>query len=181
MSSSSSSNILESNKAINLKSPLAQFGIKALSFFVVWYLIYELWLLPDGRLDEWISINIVQNTVGILNFLGYEIFAFNRVVGIGEAAGIEVIDGCNGIAAIGLFLGFILAYPGDWKVKASFSLFGIAIIYLVNLFRIVILAITQVEWPAFFNFTHDYSTTFIFYVVIFFLWMLWAKTAEEAF
>ena len=35
------------------------------------------------------------------------------------------------------------------------------------------------EWaPQFFNFTHDYSTTTIFYLVIFLLWMLWVRIAE---
>ena len=55
---------------------------------------------------------------------------------------------------------------------------GIAIIYLVNILRIATLMLMQ-EWaPQFFNFTHDYSTTTIFYLVIFLLWMLWVRIAE---
>ena len=26
--------------------------------YLVWYVIYDLWLLPDGRLDAWLSINV---------------------------------------------------------------------------------------------------------------------------
>jgi exosortase/archaeosortase family protein len=59
-----------------------------------------------------------------------------------------------------------------------FSLLGIAIIYLVNIIRIATLMLMQ-EWaPQFFDFTHDYSTTTIFYLVIFFLWMLWVRIAD---
>ena len=55
---------------------------------------------------------------------------------------------------------------------------GIATIYLVNILRVATLMLMQ-EWaPEFFDFTHDYSTTTIFYLVIFFLWMLWVRIAD---
>ena len=158
-----------------LKSPLTHFIVKVLCFFIVWYVVYELWLLPDGSLDEWISMNIISISVGIVDFLGYDVFAYNRVIGIYGNAGIEVVDGCNGIAAMGLFLGFILAYPGSWDKRLSFSVFGIGIIYFINIIRISVLTITQQEWPKFFDFTHDYSTTTIFYITIFIMWMVWVN------
>ncbi len=158
-----------------LKSPLAKFIIVALIFFVVWYILYEQWILPDGRLDEWLSLNIVGVSTGILNFFGFDTFTYHRVTGISGNPGVEIVDGCNGIAAIGLFLGFIIAFPGPWKSRLSFSVIGIGVIYLTNIVRIVFLAITQAKWPALFDFTHDYSTTAIFYVVIFVLWMVWVN------
>jgi len=161
------------------KSPVLIFLFKVGVIFISWYIVYELWLLPDGRLDEWLSLNIVGSSAGILKWLGYEIFVFERVVAVGEFPGIKIVNGCNGISAMGLFLGFIIAYPGDWKEKISFTVLGIGIIYLVNIFRIVVLAITQAEWPGFFNITHDYSTTAIFYLVIFVLWMVWINYSDS--
>ena len=139
---------------MNLKSPLTKFILKALGFFIIWYVVYELWLLPDGSLDEWISINIIENSSGILKWIGYDIFSYNRVIGVFGYPGIEVVDGCNGIAAIGLFLGFIIAYPGSAVKRLSFSIVGIGVIYVVNIIRISILTVTQAEWAAFFDFTH---------------------------
>lgn len=161
-----------------MNSPIVRFIAKALGFFVIWYFLYELWLLPDGKLDEWVSLNIIGISSGILDLFGYDVYTVNRIIGIGEAGGIKIVDGCNGIAAMGLFLGFILAYPGDWKNRISFSVVGIGIIYLVNIFRIITLVITQQNWPAFFDVTHDYSTTAIFYIVIFLLWMVWVNFSE---
>jgi len=161
------------------KSPVLIFLFKVGVIFISWYIVYELWLLPDGRLDEWLSLNIVGSSAGILKWLGYEIFVFERVVAVGEFPGIKIVNGCNGISAMGLFLGFIIAYPGEWKEKISFTVLGIGIIYLVNIFRIVVLAITQAEWPGFFNITHDYSTTAIFYLVIFVLWMVWINYSDS--
>lgn len=158
-----------------MNSPVIKFIAKALLIFIIWYLIYELWLLPDGSLDEWLSLNIIGTSAGVLKWMGYEVFTVNRIIGVGEFPGIEIVDGCNGIAAMGLFLGFILAYPGDWKNRISFSLLGIGVIYLVNIARVITLAVTQGTWPQFFDFTHDYSTTVIFYIVIFLLWMVWVN------
>lgn len=161
-----------------MNSHIVRFIAKALGIFVVWYIVYELWLLPDGRLDEWLSLNIIGTSAGILKWFGYDVYTVNRIIGIGEASGIKIVDGCNGIAAMGLFLGFIIAYPGEWKNKVSFSIVGIGVIYLVNVVRILTLAITQQGWPEFFSFTHDYSTTAIFYIVIFLLWMVWVNFSE---
>ncbi len=158
-----------------MNTSIAKFIVKALVIFIVWYVVYELWLLPDGRLDNWISLNIVEVSRGIVELFGYEAWSVNRIIGINENGGIELVDGCTGISAIGLFLGFIFAYPGDWKNRISFSLLGIGVIYIVNILRIVVLVITQEEWIEFFDITHDYSTTTIFYIVIFLLWMTWVK------
>lgn len=81
-------------------------------------MVYELWLLPDGRLrlDEWLSLNIIGVGAGFLEWIGYEVFTVNRILGIGEYLGIEIVNGSNGIVAMGLFLGFILAYPLDLSV-----------------------------------------------------------------
>lgn len=163
------------------KSPITRFVLKALGIFIIWYIVYELWLLPKGDLDEWLSLNIVAVSDGIIRLFGYETWTMHRIIGIGENAGIMMVDGCTGISAIGLFLGFILAYPGNWQKRISFSLFGIGVIYLVNIVRIVILAITQEEWMEFFDFMHDYSTTAIFYIVIFILWVIWTNLNDESF
>lgn len=163
-----------------MNSPIVKFIAKALGFFAIWYLIYDLWLLPAGELDRWISLNIVMVGGGILEAFGFDVYAFGRVIGIVEYPGIEIVDGCNGVAAIGLFLGFIFAYPGDWRNKLSFSLFGVSLIYMVNLLRIITLTITQAYYPSLFDFMHDYSTTTIFYLFIFLLWMIWVNFNDSA-
>jgi len=161
-------------------SDITKFILKVTGIFLLWYIVYELWVLPNGWIDVPLSMNIASVSAGILSFLGESIFYYGRVVGIDGGAGVEVVDGCNGIAAIGLFLGFIYAYPGEWTPRILFSIFGIAVIYLVNVSRIVALAYIQVHWPSIFSFSHDYSTTTIFYIVIFILWMIWANYGDQS-
>ncbi len=162
-----------------IKSDVGKFLLKAVGIYICWYLLYELWLLPEGSLDEWLTTNIVSVSAGILQSMDYDIFAYNRLIGIGESAGIYLADGCSGIAAIGLFIGFVIAYPGAWIPRFAFILAGIGIIYLVNIVRTVTLVIVQVRWPEMFGVTHDYSTTAIFYLVIFGLWIIWANMSDR--
>jgi len=159
-------------------SPIRSFALKALGIFVLWYVLYELWLLPDGRLDYWVSLRVIDGAVFIAELFGFEVWIQDRVVGIYGNLGIQMVDGCTGISAIGLFLGFVWAYPGKNWTRLYFSLMGIVIIYVVNIMRIAALLLIQ-EWaPQFFDFTHNYSTTTIFYLVIFFLWILWVRIAD---
>ncbi len=162
-----------------LKSDIAIFLYKVVGIYILWYFIYELWLLPDGRLDAWLCENIAQIGYDLLQVFGYEAFINGRLVGIEGTDGIRLIDGCSGISAIGLFIGFVVAYPGRWIPRINFIVIGIGIIYLVNVVRIVTLAITLAEWPEIFGFMHTYSTTAIFYLVIFGLWMIWANNGSQ--
>lgn len=155
------------------------FSIRCGLFFVLWYVVYELLILPDGRLDFWLSLNVVQISTGIVGLLGYDVVALGRIGGIVGAPGIELVDGCNGISAMGIFLGFMIAWPDDWKKKSLYSLIGILVLYFTNILRIVVLMITQVVWPSMFTFTHDYSTTTIFYIIIIGLWVLWTEKGSD--
>jgi exosortase family protein XrtF len=161
-----------------LKSEIGNFILKVVGIYLCWYFLYELWLLPEGSLDEWLTRNIIAVSGSILNIFEFDVFANGRFIRVGESVGILLVNGCSGIAAMGLFVGFVIAYPGEWLPRILFIITGIGIIYLVNIIRIVVLALTQEFWPALFDFTHDYSTTAIFYLVIFALWMVWANLSN---
>jgi len=157
-----------------LTSRTGKFLLKALCIYLIWYVIYELWLLPEGSLDEWLTTNIVSVSAGILTYLGYHIYAIGRLIGIGLAPGIYLANGCSGTSVMGLFAGFVIAYPGKWIPRLVFIPTGFGIIYLANVARIVVLAIIQTDWPGFFGIAHTYSTKALLYLIVFGLWVLWA-------
>jgi len=158
---------------------LTRFIVTSLGIFVSWYLLYDLWILPDGRVDHALSLHIIGMSKGILELFGFEILTYARVISLPGANGIEMVDGCNGLEALGLFVGFVIAFKGTWNNRAWFIPMGLFLIYLVNIFRVVVLVITQKHAPAMFTVTHDYSTTAIFYIVIFALWVWWSKLSEK--
>jgi len=95
-------------------------------------------------------------------------------VSVAEAAGIIIVNGCNGLSTIGLFSGFVLAFPGRWARRAWFLPVGAVVLYLSNVVRVALLAGLQPHWPSAFDGLHAVGTQF-FYLVVFGLWVLWVR------
>ncbi|WP_456425635.1 exosortase X [Rhodocaloribacter sp.] len=150
------------------------FFAKMLAAYAVWFALYDLWLLPDGRLDEMLSLHAASASRSVLSWLGYEASVFGRVVWMDGTAGIEVVNGCNGLAVIGLFLGFVLAFPGVARRRLVFLPLGILALYLVNVGRLAFLVLVQQYRPEWFDLVHQFAATGIYYVVVFGLWVAWA-------
>ncbi len=98
-------------------SPLTRFLLIAGVIYIIWYLMYDYYLLPDGRLDAFLSLSGVNLAGGILNIFGWDIYSESRVLAITGTNGVEIQNGCNGLELIGLYMGFILSYPGGTILK----------------------------------------------------------------
>nr|WP_259073182.1 exosortase/archaeosortase family protein [Salinibacter ruber] len=138
-------------------------------------MLYDLWLLPDGRLDRWVSISVVQVGEAALRVVGLDAVAQARNLSLSGTSGIRVVDGCNGLASIGLFVGFVVAYPGHAWRRALFIPLGILVVYLSNVGRVSGLLLLQKYWGTGFDVAHSVGAPMFFYTVIFGLWVLWAN------
>jgi exosortase/archaeosortase family protein len=99
----------------------------------------------------------------------------NRVIHFEGNGFIGISEGCSGLKQILQVFLLFLIYPGPWKHKAWFIPMGIILVHLTNLFRITGLSVVVVNWPAYWQFSHDYMFRPFFYVVIFFLWVWWVE------
>jgi exosortase family protein XrtF len=160
---------------IQTNRPLLSFLGKVLAVYGMWYVAYDLWLLPDGRLDAWLSTNVAWVSGEILGGLGFEPLASGRSLRLPGVVGVHVADGCNGLTTIGLFIGFVVAYPGKMIRRLLFIPLGILAIYATNVLRVIAMVLAQKYWPAAFDPLHGFGLTAIFYVVVFALWVVWAN------
>lgn len=148
---------------------------KMLAAYAAWYALYDLWLLPDGRLDAWVSHSVAEVSGCLLSAFGIDPAVQGRSVALLGVPGVRIADGCNGLSTIGLFVGFVVAYPGRWTRRLTFLPLGMAAIYATNVGRIAVMAVVQKHWPAAFGPLHGFGLTTIFYVAVFGLWVLWAN------
>lgn len=153
---------------------------KVLAFYALWYILYDLWLLPDGTLDRWLSLNVASVSSTFLSGLGFEVFLDGRSLSLPGVSGIRIANGCNGLSTLGLFIGFVLAYPGRTRRRLWFIPLGVLIVYATNVVRVMIMLLSQKYWPAAFDPLHGFGLTTIFYVVVFALWVLWANYGGQA-
>ncbi|MDQ3190827.1 MAG: archaeosortase/exosortase family protein [Bacteroidota bacterium] len=166
------------------KNPVALFFFKAIGLYIIWYLLYDLWIHPAGKLDLLVIDNLIYVSSGILKLLGYQLIDYPysaaiRSMGIDGAHGLWVGDACNGLTLFALFTGFIIAFPGPIKSKLWFIPLGLVSIHFINILRIVGLAVTQLYFPDSLDFNHTYTFTFLVYGWVFLLWVGWVRLAGK--
>lgn len=87
----------------------------------------------------------------------------------------RVIEGCNSISVIILFVSFVIAFSGRFKYTLLFILLGSVLLYTVNLLRIVLLSIGIYLFPENSNFLHAVIFPSIIYGMVFLLWVFWVN------
>ncbi len=87
----------------------------------------------------------------------------------------RVVEGCNSISVIILFIAFMIAFAGKFKTTFLYILAGSVLIYVVNLFRIVILSIGLYHYPWRREELHTVIFPLIIYGMVFLLWMFWVN------
>lgn len=163
------------------EDPLYKFLLKGLGIYIVWYLIYDLWLHPMGKVDMVVIKTLEKASCFLLDSFGYvtleESHVENiRTIGIDGTHGLWIGDPCNGLTLFALFIGFVVAYPGPVKKKLWFIPLGVIAIHAVNILRIVALSMIIYYFPdpAVLDFNHTYTFTMIVYGFDFALWYIWA-------
>ncbi len=87
----------------------------------------------------------------------------------------RIIEGCNSISVMILFISFIMAFSGKPKITFMYMLFGSVLIYVVNLSRIVILSIGLYHYPWRKDILHTVIFPGIIYGMVFLLWIFWVN------
>jgi exosortase family protein XrtF len=96
----------------------------------------------------------------------------------GVAVG-QIIEGCNAISIIILFIAFIVAFAQDWKKTILFLFGGAVLIYAINIIRIAILAIALYQFPRYQEILHTVVFPGIIYGMVFLLWVVWVKSLPK--
>ncbi|MGV9003207.1 exosortase family protein XrtF [Flavobacterium sp.] len=87
----------------------------------------------------------------------------------------RVVEGCNGLSVMILFVAFVIAFSGKFKNTLLFILIGIAVIHILNVLRIALLCVALYSYPQFENFLHEALFPLVIYGVVFILWVIWVN------
>ena len=144
------------------------------------YLIYQFGIKKYTVIDQAFIALIINSSDAFLKLFGYDTFKVlsdtdYQVIGIDGSDGVWIGSSCNAVTLFCLFAVFIAAYPGQQKKKIWFLPLGILLIHILNIFRVVALALIAFYNPKVLDFNHTYTFTFIIYGFIFLLWMVWVN------
>lgn len=87
----------------------------------------------------------------------------------------QIVEGCNGISVIILFISFIVAFSGSLKNTLLFIFGGSLIIYVLNVIRIVFLTVLLYYFPEQSHLLHGVLFPLSIYGLVFILWVIWVN------
>jgi exosortase family protein XrtF len=147
-------------------------------------LAYNLYLnYSDGSkfYPDYLTNLVAKQTNALLNSIGYDANIVKhpnepsmKVIINGKFVA-RVIEGCNAVSIIILFLSFIIAFSGKFKTTLMYGLAGSIIIYVFNLIRIVVLSVGLYHYPWRQEILHTVIFPMLIYGVVFLLWMFWVN------
>ncbi len=172
-------------KALFIKyKSVIKFILTFLLVYVVCTLGYKFYLqFSDGSqfYPDYFTHLVGLQSEALLNSFGYQTEMIPhpdepslKVVVNGQYLA-RVIEGCNSISVIILFMAFIIAFSGKAKTTFFYILSGSVIIYEVNLLRIALLTIWIYKYPQYKDILHGTVFPAIIYGMVFLLWVFWVN------
>jgi exosortase family protein XrtF len=145
-----------------------------LTFFYQFYLVRSL-----SKVDA-ITTIVAKNTISVLQLFdnaSLEKSGVDKFIKIfyKETYVARVIEGCNAVSIIVLFVSFIIAFSGKIKQTILFIIIGSLIIYIFNVLRIALMSILMFHYPEQEHILHGVIFPLIIYGTVFILWIIWVN------
>ncbi|MBV7269838.1 exosortase family protein XrtF [Winogradskyella luteola] len=166
-----------------------RFIVTFLLVYGVLTLGYYLYLnLSDGSkfYPDYMTNLVAHQTDALINSVGYE----SKVIPHSKEPSMKVIingkfvarviEGCNAVSVIILFLSFIMAFAGKLKTTLLYCFAGSIIIYTFNLLRIVVLSVGLYHYPWRRELLHEIIFPLFIYGTVFLLWMVWVNRFSKS-
>ncbi|WP_230978963.1 exosortase family protein XrtF [Flavobacterium supellecticarium] len=164
--------------------PFFVFLIKFLLLYIVLTVVYKLYL---GKYDaekfqtDGITTSVAFQAERILLFLGEPVTTRAStedaavVVLLHDKPIVRIIEGCNAVSIIIMFTAFVFAFSSGWKKTLIYIIIGIVLIHILNVIRIVLLAMALDRYPKQEHILHGVIFPLFIYGFVFLLWVLWVQ------
>jgi exosortase family protein XrtF len=166
--------------------PFFTFLFKFFGAFGLLSILYKIYLSSYIGIEiDFFTKLVAKQSIWLIDLLNFPVSAFpsekeasvdvfmqNKAIG-------RVIEGCNAIAVMNLFVSFVIAFKGKLKTTLWFILAGIVSIHVLNILRIAFIIIGFYQFPQHEKLFHDIVFPLIIYGFIFILWIIWIKKYSD--
>lgn len=158
------------------------FLFKFLIFYIVLTGAYKIYLNQfdkDKYEVDGVTEHVAKSTAVLMNFFNQEARTFpheteNCMRFVMKDRQISrIVEGCNAISVIILFVAFVFAFSNGFKKTFTFILIGSIFIYILNIIRISLLNYAFYNYPEYKRVLHDIFFPLFIYGVVFILWIVW--------
>lgn len=152
--------------------------LRFLGLWLLLFFLYQLYLNQyQGNVDVFTRA-VSRQSQFLLEASGYNvstrIFPEHETIQfyINGATATRMIEGCNAVSVMILFLAFVFAFYRG-RANFVFGALGIALLYGLNLLRIYILNRVVADHPQWTKAAHDYFFPVLIYGGMVVLWLIW--------
>ncbi len=153
-----------------------------LRFFLVYGLLFAVYRFAVlERRPDFFTIQTARQTDLLFRATGHQtrwkVLPDGARVGIFDKGRwiLNIIEGCNSVSIIILFLAFVWAFPAPWKERLWFSAAGTVLIWAVNLLRLWILGLVYAYRYSWFDPMHRVFFPAVIYGMVVVLWIIWMR------
>ncbi len=171
-------------KYFNLYKPFLLFLGKFLLTYLLLTFVYESYL---GQFDvkkfeaDGMTQLVAKQTKDLMLFFDYDasIAPNTKEPGVNlfynQRLMARIIEGCNGLSVIVLFISFVVAFSGKLKPTILFIIGGSLLIHVLNVARIALLCISMYYFPKQEHLLHGVVFPLFIYGGVFILWIIWVN------
>lgn len=169
-------------KLLKQYKPVIKFITLFIVVYVVLSLLYDFYLNSSktGQFyPDFFTHISAEGSKSVLQFLGYDVRLlahnskpFLKLI-LEDNYLARVIEGCNSISVIILFIAFVVSFSSSFKKTALYIISGSVLIFVVNIIRIAILTLGIYHFPNLSDVLHTVIFPGIIYGLVFLLWVLW--------
>ncbi len=150
-------------------------GLFALQI-IVFYVFY---------FNSWFQTNVLSSVINVyaslsgklLNLLGQQTSVSGDTISSSQFS-VGIKQGCDAAEPMALFVAGILAFPSAVKKKVYGLFIGLAILFILNLIRIISLYYIGARYPELFDTMHLEVWQVIFIIIAMALWFFWLRSGQ---
>lgn len=163
-------------KARNNRAAL-RFVLVFLLLLAVLFALANTRAFADGFIPRYLRW-LASIAAAVLRLFGESAAASDTIV-TSPRFSLNIQRGCDAVDAIILLISGVLAFRAPWKKKLIGVTAGLAILFFLNMARIVSLYYVGVWWPKAFAFAHVEAWQIAFIFISLSLWIAWAIWATR--
>ena len=160
--------------------PIIVFLLKFILINAVLTMAYSMYLKSFPSTDSF-TYEVSAESSSLARFIGFDSYieqnpdeASVRIF-LDDVYRVKIVEGCNGLAVMILFLAFVVAFGGRLLDMVIFIPLGILLIHTSNIIRLVFLVYIYVYHYELADVFHDYIFPAIIYGMVFVLWVIWVN------
>ena len=135
----------------------------------------------DKIKTDFFTIAVAKQTESVMLFFNCEVSTTSSsnepsiILNYNQKPIARIIEGCNALSVIILFVSFITAFSGKIKHTILYLVFGSILIHVLNVLRIALLCVLMYYYPEQQDILHGVVFPLIIYGVVFVLCIIWVN------